>query len=279
MDRIVLSRSDSESGNARQKIANTLNAVGASFIQQLKNTTVNLNSLTFVVGAIPTVAVYAWIALQSHDLARISYLMVGAPLMSIWNGVVFRTGWSLDNEMGQRTLEFALISKTPMLVVLFGKALAQLAYGIPVGIISLLAMYLITHQIPNVASPWLLMVSLIFILIGLAVVSLLFAPVLVLAGGRAGFFNGILPFGVILSGFVFPADRLPLVLKELALVLPTSWAMSSVWRSIDGSGSTWTIVTGWLMCLVTSVILFVLTYVLFRVIEKRMRVTGSMGSY
>jgi ABC-type multidrug transport system permease subunit len=267
------------SDSFRNNLRNLTRAIAACFIQQLKNTTVSLNSLTFLFAAIPTVGVYAWIALQSQDTSKFSYLLVGAPLMAIWNGVVFRTGWSLDDEMYYRTLEFAMISRTPMLVVLLGKALAQLAYGIPAGILSLLTMFAITHQMPAVANLPLLSGSVVFILIGLTVISLLFAPVLVLAGGKAGFFNGILPFGVLLSGFVFPVESLPGALKMISYVLPTSWSMTSAWRAIEGSGSTWSVVSGWVMCIVTSAMLFALTYILFKVIEKRIRITGQLGSY
>lgn len=238
-----------------------------------------MNSLNYGIGALSSIIVYSWMVNQTHDPFRRSYLIAGTPFMAIWNGVAFRTGWSLDNEMGQNTLEFTLISKTPMVVVLFGKALAQLVYGIPVGLISLLLMSLLTGHPPQAANLPLFLISVLFIFMSIAVISLIFAPIVVLAGARGGFFNGILPFGVILSSFVFPPESLPIVFRVISWIMPTSWAMSSVWQSIKGPDSLWSVIAGWILCGVTSFVLFMLTILLFRRIENRIRVTGRYGSY
>jgi ABC-type multidrug transport system permease subunit len=263
----------------KNNLRNILRAIFASFMQQLKNTSFNVGSLNYSIGAISSIIVYSWIANQTQDQSRISYLLAGAPFMAIWSGVAFRTGWSLDSEIGYNTLEFALISRTPMVVILFGKALAQLAYAIPVGALSLLVMSLLTHHPPAAANLPLFLVSVFFILAGVAVVSLVFAPILVLVGGRAGFFNGILPFGIILSGFVFPPESLPLVFRVISWIMPTSWAMSGAWQSIKGPESVWTVIFAWIMCILASLFLFIVTIFLFRKIEDRIRITGRLGSY
>jgi ABC-2 type transport system permease protein len=263
----------------KNRARNLLRALAASFIQQLKNTSFNVGSLNYSIGAISSIIVYSWIANQTQDLSRINYLLAGAPFMAIWSGVAFRTGWSLDSEIGYNTLEFALISRTPMVVVLMGKALAQLAYALPVGVLSLILMSLLTHHPPAAANLPLFLISICFILTGIAIVSLVFAPVLVLFGGRAGFFNGILPFGIILSGFVFPPENLPLVFRVISWIMPTSWAMSGAWQSIKGPDSVWPVIFTWLMCILTSFLLFVITVYLFKKIEDRIRISGRLGTY
>jgi ABC-2 type transport system permease protein len=258
---------------------NELRAMMASLSQEWKTTATGFSSLAFLLEAVPMVAVFAWIAKQSDDPSVLAYMVVGAPLVVIWNGVLFRVGRSLINELAGRTLEFTMISRTPVMVMLLGKAVAQIAYGILTGIVTLLVMFLVIRQLPEVASIPLLLISLVFVIFGLTMTSLLVAPVMVLVGGRAGFYNAIMPFGIVLSAFLFPVNRLPIALQVMARLLPMSWAMDGVWQSIRGPESFWPVVLTWALCIVSSAVIFGATHLLFRVVEKRIRITGVLSTY
>ncbi len=258
---------------------NNIQAVLAAFSQQWKTTASDLASLSMFFENIPLAAVLAWMAMQSDTPEVLTYLLVGAPLMAICNAVIFRVGGSLNNELFGHTLDFSLISRTPLMVVLFGKSLAQLVFRIPMGVLTLLVMFIVTRQLPEIASPLLLVVSLVFVFIGLITVSLLLAPFMVLVGGRAGFFNAIMPLAVVLSGFLFPVDRLPLALEALARLMPTSWAMACVWQSINGPDSAWSYPGTALACLLTSFLLLTVAYLMCRIVEKKLRVTGELVTY
>jgi ABC-2 type transport system permease protein len=258
---------------------NLIRAIYGAFVLQLKITTVNIGSFSFLLEAIPMVAVLAWVATQSDNVSVLTYLMVGAPLMAIWNGMIFRAGWSLNNELFGHTLDFAIISRTPVIAMLFGKTLAQVFYGIPSGLAALFTMFLITRQLPEVASLPLLIVSLFLVIISLAIAGLAIAPFMVLVGGRAGFFNAIIPFGAVLSGFIFPITRLPIGLEVIARLIPTSWAMDGVWQAINGPDSFWSIAGTWGACILTSVFLLIISCLMFKVVEKRIRVTGILSAY
>ena len=55
--------------------------------------------------------------------------------------------------------------------------------------------------------------------------------------------------------------------------------MDVVWLAVQGT-DTWTRAIGpWAMSLLTSASLFGVTYLLFKVVEKRVRVTGTLGMY
>jgi len=104
-------------------IINMWRAIFAAFLQQLKTTVTSIANLPIVFTAVPTVVVIGWIAHQSDNPAVLTYIAVGLPLMINWNGLIFRVGWSLNDELSLGTIEFALISRTPIMVVLFGKTL------------------------------------------------------------------------------------------------------------------------------------------------------------
>jgi ABC-type multidrug transport system permease subunit len=261
----------------RAGLRNGWMAVWASFWQHWKTTTANFWSLSFFIGSVPQVAIYAWIAVQSPDPAVLAYLIVGAPLMAIWHSVFFGISSSLNSELRGRTIEFTMISRTSILVVLFGKALAMMLFGVPAGLVAVVTMFIVARQAPHIASYPYLFGSVAFIFLGLAVTGLVMAPVTALTRGRmSGMYTPLLPIIVTLSGFLFPISSLPLGLEIASRILPSSWAMSSVMQAIKGPESFWAVASGWVYCLALSVFLLAVTFLLFKAVEKRLRITGIM---
>jgi len=258
---------------------NTIRAIMAAFIQQWKTTATNIGSVSMLFESVPLAMALAWMAMKSPTPPVLTYLLVGVPLMAICNGMVFRVGGSLNGELSGHTLDFALISRTPLMAVLFGKSLAQLIFRLPMGVLTLAAMFIVTRHLPEVASIPLLLVAIVFVCIGLIAISLLFAPFMVLVGGKAGFFNAFMPLAVVLSGFMFPIDRLPVVLEEVARMMPTSWAMASIWQAINGIDSAWSFISTLLACILTSIFLLFVTYFMCRIVEKKLRITGELATY
>ncbi|MDD5289216.1 MAG: hypothetical protein PHY28_08925, partial [Dehalococcoidales bacterium] len=129
-----------------------------------------------------------------------------------------------------------------------------------------------------VAEIGLLPLSVLVAIIGVFMVGLFFAPFMTLARGRGGFFNAFMPFAAVLSGFLFPVDRLPSGLLVIARLLPTSWAMDGVWQSIQGS-SWLQVATSWGISILLSALWFWVIYFMFKMVEKRIRVTGALGTY
>lgn len=260
-------------------MVNQLRALWASVVQQWKQISFSFGDMGFFLATIPMAIVYTWIALRKGDTGVLAYLSIGLPLMTVWSGVAFRIGYTLNSELSNQVLQFVYISRTPVIVVSLGKALAQVLWGLPTGITSYLVIFIMTRTVPNISSPVALMISLFFVIIGITVASLFFSPMMVLVGGRGGFFNTIIPFGLVLSGFLFPIDRLPVGLMVIARLMPTSWAMEGVRLSLK-AGSTWAeILESWGLCILTSIFLGVVTYTMFRIVEWRIRVTGTRDFY
>jgi ABC-2 type transport system permease protein len=256
-----------------------IRAIQAAFIQQWKELSNTVMVLGYIVGAVPTSIVIAWVALKSGNPNVVTYLLIGAPLAHVWRGVVLRVGWSLDDELWMRTLEPAMISRTPLIVIFFGKALANLVFGLPAAIAALFSMLIVIRQFPAVADVPSLMVSLLLLIISIVIISLMMAPLVILAGGRGGFFNAIMSIGVLVSGFMVPIDTLPLGFKVAARILPTSWAMDGVWNSITGYTSYNTILGAWGGCILMCAVVAGGTYLMFQTVEKRIRVKGLFGTY
>jgi ABC-type multidrug transport system permease subunit len=260
-------------------LVNQVRALLASVVQQWKQISLSFGNLGFFLATIPMAIALTWIAMQKGDRSVLAYLSIGLPLMTIWSGVAFRIGYTLSTELSNQVLQFVYISRTPVIVVSLGKALAQVLWGLPTGVISFLVVFLMTRALPTISNPTAFVVSVVLVVIGITVASLFFSPLMVLVGGRGGFFNTVIPFGLVLSGFVFPVDKLPVILMVPARVMPTSWAMDSINLSLK-TDSTWAqVFASWGLSVLTSVFLGAVTYIMFRVVEKRIRLTGTRDFY
>lgn len=199
--------------------------------------------------------------------------------MAISGRLIQRVGWALTVEANSGTLEFSLISQTPMITVFIGKTLAQMVSSSVNAAASFLTVLIMTGGVFSVNKIELLPFSLLLAIVSVFVIGLFFAPFMTLSKGRGGFFQAIMPFVAILSGFLFPVDRLPSALLVIARLLPTSWAMDAIWKSVQGNTSFGQVVISWAMSGVLSVLWFILTYYMFIMVEKRIRVTGTLGTY
>jgi ABC-type multidrug transport system permease subunit len=258
---------------------NQLNIIIPTIRKEWKEPSISTAYIYKFFGDATRAAAFAWIIYKSGNYGTLAYLCIGIALLSIWQGTIANSGWSLSNEIYSRTLEFALISRTSIPILLLSKILAQIFYETPSGIVAIGSILLVFRQVPQVAEVSILPLSLVLAVLGLGVLSLFLAALVVLVGGRAGFFMGIVPFGAVLGGFILPVNQLPYGLEIPARLIPTSWAMDTVWQSIKGIDSGWALVQGWGMSILLSAAWFIITYYLCVIVEKRIRVKGTLGVF
>ena len=113
---------------------------------------------------------------------------------------------------------------------------------------------------------------------GLLCAGFVFSPLIVLLGGRPGLLLGVLPFGLVLSGFLYPVATLPRGAEAIARLLPMSWAMDAVVGSAAAGTPLRSIAEDWGMTILVSLIYFGLTYAMFVLVERRVRVTAILST-
>ena len=258
-----------------------LYALTGAFVQHWKVSLVSGPStyVLWTVSQLPRVAVLGWIANRANDPVVLSYVAIGAGLMIIWNGSTNRMGRLLNIERFQGTLDLNLVSRTPLMLVLLGKALGIASFILSAGIASFLTVLVVSGKVFDVANLPLTLVSLAVALFSIVVTTFSFAPLMVLMGGQAGFFTAIIPAGVVFSGILYPVATLPTWAQIVGRFLPTSWAMDGMIHSIQGGVSGWSVVADWTTALLLTGIYFLLILLLFRKVEQRIRRTGSMVTF
>lgn len=255
-----------------------VNAMRYAFLQQWRQMLVLSGIVSPVIGALGPAAVIGYIAGRSDNVTAISYVFVGASLSIMWNNGIFRTGWSLAEEQSAGTLDLMMTTRTPVALIMLGKALAIMAFASLAGTVTFFVVLAISSRVPPVDNAALFLMSGIVALIAVVVSSFFFAPFSFLAGVRGGFFNAIMPFGAVVSGFLYPIDLLPGSLEAVARLMPTAWAMQAVVDSLDGSASDLAVVIDLAVALALSGLLLAVSFLLFIKVERRVRLSGSLGT-
>ena len=222
-----------------------LYAAWAGFVQTLKDVLGVGGYVSVLINVLPLVILMAWIATRVDSPTVLQYILVGGFFLVVWHNTVFRMGNALDGEFWLGTLELTMISRTPLVVVMFGKCLAITLYCTISGVVAFLAMVLVSQKIVSVAEPLVLIGSVLLTMLAIISISFMFVPLMVLVRGEAGFYNGVRPIGMLFSGFLFPVSRLPEVIQPVAGLLPTSWAMNGVIQAVEGGHSLGSIGSDW----------------------------------
>ena len=230
-----------------------------------------------LIESVPVRITYAWLAIQSNNSDLLTHILVGAPMIAVWATMSLQLGQLLDSEIWNRTFIFVLISRTAIPVVMLGRMLGEVIMHIPTAILSVSIVLILAPQIPSIASPGFFALSVVVAVISLVSTTMIFAPFVVMVRGRAGFMSIFILAGIVLGGFLYPIDRLPMAFGIVSRVLPTSWAMSSVWESVGGVSPWSSIALKWATSLLMSLTYLVSSYLLFKVIRKRITVSGTLG--
>ena len=133
-------------------------AIRGAFIAQWKMMLYGASYLTFL-GTLPSVIAIAWIARASGSSALIVHVTLVAFLVVAWNHCVARVGYTLRGEMWDGTIDACLLSRTPLILAIFGKVLGYVALSPILGIIGVITVLMVTQQTIMVTSPVQLLIS------------------------------------------------------------------------------------------------------------------------
>lgn len=263
----------------REFLVGNYYALIGAFLQTWRNVRRSAGYANFVIAGIPNVVILAWIANRSDNPIAITYIAVGSSLMLVWTNAVFRMGWALSEERWGGLLDASLVSRTPIIVTMLGKSIALSFFSLLTGAGAFILILLVSNHPISITSLPLAVLSLGVTLFVMICTGFLFCPITVLVGEPAGLFATVMPFGVVCSGFLYPIDILPSALQAIARGLPTSWGMESIIMAVTGSGSTGDIIIKLIVALALAVVYLLITQILFRLVEKRIRVTAILTTY
>jgi ABC-2 type transport system permease protein len=207
-------------------------------------------------------------------------------MMGMWGNTIYSSGFAIEFEKWQGTLEEVVAAPSKLMHVITGRAISNAFFGLT----NMLAVLLIAEvgfRVPlGIADPLLFSVSLILTLLSVSALGLIFASAFVLSRSAQALTNGLETPLYIVSGSMFPIALLPFWIHPAAYILGPTWGVDAIRLATSAnyvSQSFWVGMTPNVAMFLdlTTMMLITLAYILiaailFKMVEKRARITGTM---
>jgi ABC-2 type transport system permease protein len=249
-------------------------AISASFVVQLKLRVVNHLSWF---GVIVQPVIFSVIALilfvTTGHSEHANYAVFGGGLVGLWSATLFNAGLDIQAERWNGTLEEICGCPTPLAAIVAGKVAASIIVSLVSFVVCLAVAYVAFGIVPRL-DPLPFAASMAMTVVTFYSLALILAPFFVLIRLVAGLVNVFELPVYLLCGFMFPLAQEPGWVQALSKVVAPSWAIQSLYAAVGEGEQHYAF--SWLMSGVLVVVNAGISYWLFRKVDARVRVTGTL---
>lgn len=216
---------DATDPNTANTLVNYINAILADY-------SINLN-----VAEIPLVIDMESRMVYNPELKGVYYFVPGIIVVLLMLISAMMTSISITREKELGTMEVLLASPMKPAVIIFAKVVPYLLLSVvDASLILLLGKYV--FGVPIVGSLWLLIfVTILFVLLALSLGILISTVAQTQQAALLMSLMGLMLPTILLSGFIFPVENMPWILRLISNVVPPRWFIIVV-KSIMLKGST-----------------------------------------
>ena len=214
------------------------------------------------------------------------YAVLGGGMMGMWGNTIYSSGYAIEFEKWQGTLEEVIAAPSNLMHVITGRAISNAFFGLT-NMIAILVIAVVGFRVPlGISDPLMFAVSLLLTLLSVSALGLIFASAFVLSRSAQALTNGLETPLYIVSGSMFPIALLPFWIHPAAYVLGPTWGVDAIrlatstdyvsqsfWAGMSPNVAIFLDLT--VMVLIT-LIYVAIAAVLFKLVEKRARITGTM---
>ncbi len=175
--------------------------------------------------------VFTFIALTLFKEASGSfglYAVLGGGMMGMWGNTLYSSGFAIEFEKWQGTLEEIVATPSNLLHIIAGRSVSNALFGLT-NMVAILLIAALVFRVPlDVASPVLFALAIVLTLLSVSALGLIFASAFVLTRYAQVFTNGLeFPIYVI-SGSMFPIALLPFWVHPASYVLGPTWGIEAI---------------------------------------------------
>ena len=259
-----------------------LRATGAAFKQQAIHF---LADPQWIIPSIIAPFVFAIVALFIYGGDNGSVVLqavIGGGVLGMWGNTIFASGYSISYDRYNGTVEPIMISSSNLADVIAGRSIWNTFIGLINALFIFIVAELMFHTGMALKDPLAFFGILVMTLGSLACIGLIFSAFFVWTRMSSTLF-AMLEFPIyILSGAMVPVSVLPNGLQYASYILPPSWGVDALKLSALGGfeGAIGTSMIVSLMIMLALMIVYILAAaVLFKRIERNIRITGSITRY
>jgi ABC-2 type transport system permease protein len=206
------------------------------------------------------------------------YAVLGGGMMGMWGNTLYGSGFAINFERWQGTLEEVLAAPSNLLHVVAGRSIANALFGL-VNMVAILLVAILVFQVPlGIADPVLFVLALVLTLLSVSSLGLVFASSFVLTRSAQVLTNG-LEFPIYsISGSMFPVFLLPFWIHPVSYALGPTWGVDAI-RGAAGSAAGSRFFPYWVdiyFMMVFTLVYLVIAAFLFKKVESRVRKYGTL---
>jgi ABC-2 type transport system permease protein len=257
-------------------------AIGAAFRQQAIHFLVDPQ---WVIPSLIAPFVFTIVTLMLYrnvDGPVVLYAVLGGGVLGMWGNTLFSSGWSINYDRMNGTLEPVMISPTPMVQLVAGRAIWNALIGLVNAALVFLCAELAFRTPIHLPDPVLFFITLVLLLLSLSALGLVLSAFFVMTRASTVLMQAVEFPIYVACGALIPLSVLPSWSNPISYALAPTWGVDAL-RLSAGLGATMDLGIGYLgdmaaMLLVTVAYLLLSLY-LFRRLEHKVRVEGTLGRY
>ncbi len=205
-----------------------------------------------------------------------SYVILGSGLMVIWGCICFSSAGDIERERYSGTLTLIFAAPAPFPSIILGKILGNTVLSLVSLVLSMMTALVVYRAPMTLVSPFYFFIALVGMVASFVVISSVIACLLTLSRRTSLYMNCIeIPF-ILLCGMAFPVEILPAWLQSISRCLAPTWAVELLRMAVQGVADSAAFWRGFLVLVILSAVLAVLSAWLYRVIDRAVRIKASL---
>jgi ABC-type multidrug transport system permease subunit len=208
--------------------------------------------------------------------SHLAYGVLGGGLIGYWSVAYLDGGNGIQDERWNGTLEQIFAVPTPLWVILLGKVVGSLLFGLLAFIPTVAFAYFGFHALLPHVDAMRFVISLGVLTFSFLAIAITLTPLFALWRWAFQMLNGFELGVYVLCGFMFPAVIIAPWAQGVAGVLAPTWATRALYASTTTDGPhdyfTW-----WLAAIALSIAYMVGAYFLYRLVGKHARISGDLA--
>lgn len=208
--------------------------------------------------------------------SHVVYALLGGGIIGYWSMAYLDGGNGIQDERWNGTLEQIFGTPTPLWVIILGKVLSALVFGLLAFLPTAALGYFGFHAVLPALDPWRFVISLGVLTLAFLCIAITLTPLFALWHWAFSMLNGFELGVYILCGFMFPVAVLAPWAQGIAGVLAPTWAVKALYASTIADGphdfGLW-----WAASLGLSAVYIAGAYFMYAFVERRARVSGDLA--
>jgi ABC-2 type transport system permease protein len=207
---------------------------------------------------------------------QVAYGILGGGLVGYWSVAYLDGGFGIQSERWNGTLEQIFAAPTPFWVILAGKSVGSVLWGMLAFLPTLALAFFGFHAVMPHLDAGAFTASFAVLSFSFLTVAFGFAPLFALWRWATPMINGFELGFYLLCGFMFPVTILPLWAQGLAAALAPTWATTAIYAATTTNGphdfAYW-----WAAAIALSVAYLVGAWWLYRLVDRKARLSGELA--